>query len=167
MRASSPSSSTTSSGSVYTSADDARRCTETESNRRSFDSEDVGTVRLLGSTRLSRDRSRPRIIERFKINKWVLSSEIKVQHCSEFFPNVHSSYCLRNLFLTLKLLASITHSIFNVMKYLRFYLKKKIANIFSLLINVKLEISISMLLTIEVPSIRNIIVLRNRNYISH
>ncbi|XP_070172184.1 scoloptoxin SSD14 [Polyergus mexicanus] len=65
MRASSPSSST-SSGSVYASDDDARRFTE---GNRSLDSEDVGTAWLLGSTRPSRDRSRPRILERFKIDK--------------------------------------------------------------------------------------------------
>ncbi|EFN71634.1 Gamma-glutamyltranspeptidase 1 [Camponotus floridanus] len=68
MRPSS-SSSSTSSGSAYTSADDARW-----GRNRSLDSEDVGTVWLLGSTHVSRLR----ILERFKINK----SRHRVRSCA-------------------------------------------------------------------------------------
>jgi len=65
MRASSPSSSTSS---VYTSADDARRCTGYERSQ-FLNLEDVGTAWLLGS-HFSHDRSK-RILERFKVDKWV------------------------------------------------------------------------------------------------
>ncbi|KAL0124727.1 hypothetical protein PUN28_006527 [Cardiocondyla obscurior] len=70
MRASSPSSSTSS---VYTSADDARRCTDYERNQ-FLDLEDVGTAWLLGS-HSSQDRSK-RALERLKIDK----SRFRVQH---------------------------------------------------------------------------------------
>ncbi|XP_012061163.1 PREDICTED: gamma-glutamyltranspeptidase 1-like [Atta cephalotes] len=70
MRTSSPSSSTSS---VYTSADDARRCTGYERSQ-FLDLEDVGTTWLLGS-HSSHDRSK-RILERFKIDK----SRFRVHH---------------------------------------------------------------------------------------
>ncbi|XP_028046427.2 scoloptoxin SSD14 [Monomorium pharaonis] len=70
MRASSPSSSTSS---VYTSADDARRCTGYERTQ-FLDLEDVGTVWLLGS-HFSHDRSK-QMLEKFKINK----THFRVQH---------------------------------------------------------------------------------------
>lgn len=65
MRTSSASSSTSS---VYTSADDARRCTDYERSQ-FLDLEDIGTAWLLGS-HSSHDRSK-RVLERFKIDKWV------------------------------------------------------------------------------------------------
>ncbi|XP_011634709.1 glutathione hydrolase 1 proenzyme-like [Pogonomyrmex barbatus] len=71
MRASSPSSSTSS---VYTSADDARRCTGYERSQL-LDSEDVGNAWLLGSHSSHIDRSR-RALDRFKIDK----SRFRVQH---------------------------------------------------------------------------------------
>ncbi|XP_024880086.1 glutathione hydrolase 1 proenzyme-like isoform X1 [Temnothorax curvispinosus] len=70
MRAFSPSSDTSS---VYTSADDARRCTDYERSQ-FLGLENIGTAWLLGS-HSSHDRTK-RVLERFKIDK----SRFRVQH---------------------------------------------------------------------------------------
>lgn len=136
MRASSPSSST-SSGSVYTSADDGRRCV---GKNRSLDSEDVGTAWLLGSTRPSRDRSR--ILERFKIDKWVVPRD----PCHE----IRNHAC--HTFARLSPLAQRKKFPLKLIKKKK---KKKLRVPKVLLLILKLELLLNMLSTIEVSTMQS------------